>query len=225
MRVHSVEFQSFNWNGIIFAKVACPGCNFRCGYCFVPDIVFSKQGKDGKTVIEEIRRNQVMQGACITGGEPTIQKDLPIFIKKLQLLGLKIMIETNGSNPEMVKKLVQRRLVDFVRLDIKAPPEKYDLITGSNGSWKPVEETMTILENWGGYWEAITVWHPGLTREDLQKIANIVPGKWVVTQFQTGKLIDPKYNVDIYFDEEFIESLVGPREIWVRTKSHERRVK
>ncbi len=225
MNVSKIELQAFTWNGLIFGRVWVSGCNFRCGYCFVPEIVMSKTGKSGNEAISEIKSNRIMNAIVVTGGEPTLQKDLPIFMKKLKLLGLKTMIETNGSNPDMLEKLIKRRLVDFVRIDVKAPPEKYEAVTGVQNSWGPVKESLDLLSSWGSNWEAVTVWHPMLDKQDLERIAKIIPGKWVVVKFQRGNLIDNSLNTDVELDEEFISKLTGPREIWVRTEEHERRVK
>ncbi len=223
MDVARLELQAFTWNGLIFSKVWTQGCNFKCKFCNVPETIGLKNLNNGNQVINEIRNSRVMNGVCISGGEPTIHKDLPIFIKKLQLLGLKIMLETNGSNPEMIEKITKRKLVDYIRLDIKAPPEKYEEVSGSR--WDDVKKSIDILNNWSGYWEVTTVWHPLLNREDLVRIGTVIPGRWVVIKFQTEHILDESINRDVSIDEEFLSSINGPREIWVRTPEHERRIR
>ncbi len=224
MNIYKLELQAFNWQGIIFSRVWTSGCNLRCGYCFVPEIVNTKEGMSSKEAYSEIQRNRVMSGVCITGGEPTIWNDLPIFAKKLKLLGLKTMIETNGTNPQMIEKLIKRKAVDMIRLDVKTTPNKYLELVGDD-VFDKVQETMKILSSWSGYWEVTTVWHPGLTREDMAEIARYVSGKWVVLPFVRGELIDQRYDVPVELDEDFLSQLDGPKEIWVRKQEYERRLK
>ncbi len=205
---------------MIFGKVYTCGCKWKCGYCFVPEIVKARNGMSGREAVEKIKASRVMQAICVTGGEPTEQKDLPIFLRNLKLLGLKIMIETNGENPEMLKKIINRKLVDFVRLDVKGPFEKYEEITRSSGDG--VIESLKALTGWNGYWEVVTVWHPQLDREDLAKMSKSIPGKWVIVPFEKGNCMDPKLNIDGEWDEEFLAGLKD--NVWVRTKTYERRL-
>ncbi len=220
MRVYKVEVQGFEWNNILFGKVYTSGCSWRCGYCFVPEIVKSKTGMSGKDAISKIKMNRIVGGICVTGGEPTEQKDLPIFLKELKLLGLKVMIETNGDHPDMLEKLIKRKLVDFVRIDVKAPWEKYPEVTGHGPH--NVKRSIELMKDWSGYWEIITVWHPMISKDDLIKMANQIDGRWVIIPFEPGNCLDSSLNKTWEWDEDFLAGL--KKDVWVRTKGYERRL-
>lgn len=105
------------------------GCNFRCPYCHNGDLVLDAAKIQPYTEDEIFshlnKRKNTLDGVCITGGEPTLHKDLPDFIKQIKELGLKVKLDTNGSNPDMLTKLLEENLIDHVAMDIKNSPVKY----------------------------------------------------------------------------------------------------
>lgn len=105
------------------------GCNFRCPYCHNGDLVLDAAHMEAYTEDEIFahlnKRKNTLDGVCITGGEPTLQKDLVDFIKKVKEIGLKVKLDTNGSNPDILKNLLEQNLVDYVAMDIKNSPVKY----------------------------------------------------------------------------------------------------
>lgn len=115
-------------------RVACTiflgGCNFRCPFCHNKDIVLASDSIAEYTQDELFsflnKRKGILTGVCITGGEPTIHDDLPAFIAAIKQLGYKVKLDTNGSNPAMLKGLIDDRLIDDCAMDIKNCPEKYD---------------------------------------------------------------------------------------------------
>lgn len=119
-------------------RVACTiflgGCNFRCPFCHNKEIVLalgcdnntdSMITKDALFSFLQKRRN-ILTGVCITGGEPTINADLPDFIAEIKKLDYKVKLDTNGTNPQMLATLIQEKLIDYCAMDIKNCPEKYD---------------------------------------------------------------------------------------------------
>jgi len=118
-------------------RVACTvftvGCNFRCPFCHNKDLVsLANFKKAGINPISEDyffdfleKRKKILDGVCITGGEPTIHADLPEFCKKIKDLNLEVKLDSNGSNPEMLKKLIEKKLVDFVAMDVKSSFDEY----------------------------------------------------------------------------------------------------
>ncbi|MCD6403034.1 MAG: anaerobic ribonucleoside-triphosphate reductase activating protein [Candidatus Aenigmarchaeota archaeon] len=124
-------------------KVSCIvftiGCNFRCPYCYVPQLVLPEQIKKLKEIpITEIfsflqKNKGLNEAVVITGGEPTLQPDLPEFIRRVKAMGYLVALETNGTNFEMLKNLIEEKLVDYVEMDIKNKLdfEKYNLTVGS----------------------------------------------------------------------------------------------
>ncbi len=121
-------------------KVACtvftPGCNFRCPFCHNSSLVV----EGGELMSEEDffeflnSRRKILDGVCVSGGEPTINSDICEFIKKIKDMGLCVKLDTNGANPEKLKELVNTSLVDYVAMDIKNSPSKYALTAGCGES-------------------------------------------------------------------------------------------
>lgn len=138
IRIGGFSKQSFiDWDGRLSAVIFTKGCNFRCGYCHNPSLVLSHEiNRVPDYKIDEIlkylsSRKQWLDGVVITGGEPTLHKALPDFIKAIKENGYEIKLDTNGSNPAMLDELIKNELLDFVAMDIKTlcEPDKYMEIT------------------------------------------------------------------------------------------------
>lgn len=134
-------------------KVACTiftqGCNFRCPFCHNSDLL----GKEGPEPISEEtlltflkKRVGLLDAVCITGGEPTLHKDLPELIRKIKDLGYLVKLDTNGSRPDVLKALVEENLLDYVAMDIKNSPDRYGETVGvPNMSLEKIEESVRYL--------------------------------------------------------------------------------
>ena len=125
-----------DFDGYVAATVFTGNCNFRCPFCHNSSLVLDY--KNLPTISEQeiidylIKRKGIIEGLCITGGEPTLEKDLPFFCEKIKNLGLKVKLDTNGTNPEMIKILVNNGVVDYFAMDIKNDKENYADIIGLN---------------------------------------------------------------------------------------------
>ncbi len=161
-------------------RIACTvftaGCNFRCGFCQNPDLIKADSNlpvlheKEFFLFLEE--RKNWLQGVCITGGEPTLHKDLPVFCKKIKEMGFEVKLDTNGSNPEMLKKLIEENLVDFIAMDIKTSPEKYSDLCGVKINVEKIKESVQLIKNSGLEYEfRSTVVPEFFSKEDALKIA------------------------------------------------------
>ena len=117
-------------------KVACtvflPGCNYRCPFCHnsglletAPEAITAKE-----LLVFLEKRQGLLDGVCITGGEPTLQKDLPQFLEDIKALGYPVKLDTNGSNPTMLGQLLEQGLVDYVAMDVKNCPARYGETVG-----------------------------------------------------------------------------------------------
>ena len=136
-------------------KMACTlftfGCNFRCPFCHNASLVLSDRA-DG-TIIEEedffrfLRsRRGILEGVCISGGEPTLQPDLPAFIRRIRDLGFAVKLDTNGYRPAVLRALIDEGLVDYVAMDIKNSLSRYpDTVGIARFDTAPVEESMDLL--------------------------------------------------------------------------------
>ena len=138
-----------DYPGRIACTVFLQGCNFRCPFCHNSDLLES--AAHGEIPVEELlsflkKRRGMLDGICITGGEPTVQRDLPDLLRAIKVLGYPVKLDTNGSNPAMLKALVEEGLVDYVAMDIKNSREKYCLTAGVPGlSMDKIEESMAFL--------------------------------------------------------------------------------
>lgn len=134
----------------IAATIFLGGCNFRCPYCHNGELVLHP---DSSSLIDESevfahlkKRKGVLNGVAITGGEPTLRPDLPEFIQKIKDLGYEVKLDTNGSNPALLKRLVENHLIDYVAMDIKQCPAKYmDITQCSSLDFSKVEDSVSYL--------------------------------------------------------------------------------
>ena len=153
------------------------------------------------------KRKGLLEGVCLTGGEPTINKDLPEFIRKIKKLGFLVKLDTNGSNPEMLKKLIDEKLIDYVAMDVKVPQEKYKKIFGKRVKIEDVEESIkTLKEGKIGYEFRSTI-IPGVhNKEDIIKMANWIRGAkaYYLQQFRREKTINPKFEKVKPYSREFL---------------------
>ena len=173
-----LKFSMIDFPGYISAIVFTQGCNIRCKYCHNPELL--SLSADTSYDEEEIlyyleKRKKCLEGLVITGGEPTLQPDLKDFIIKVKNLGYKIKLDTNGTNPQMVKELINEHLVDFIAMDIKAPFEKYHLVCGPVDTDK-VKETMSLIINSGiSYQFRTTYYKEVLNDADIDIIKSMCP--------------------------------------------------
>lgn len=194
-------------------KIACivftPACNFRCGYCHNPEL-----NKETKAVIElseffDFLKSRVgkLDGVVITGGEPTLQKNLYSFIKEIKDLGFCVKLDTNGSNPEILKKLVNDKLVDYVAMDIKASLDRYQEVTSSKINTENIKESINFLINGSVDYEfRTTVVKEQLKINDFEKISELIKGakKYFLQKFVASKTLDEKFmTATTYTSEEF----------------------
>ena len=136
-------------------KVACTvftgGCNFRCPFCHNASLVISPDFSD---IISEDdffsflkKRSSILDGVCVSGGEPLLQKDIEDFLQKIKDIGLAVKLDTNGSFPERLNSILARGLVDYVAMDIKNSKEKYSLICGTDVDTAKISKSISLLIN------------------------------------------------------------------------------
>ncbi len=123
-----------DYPGCIAAAIFTGGCNFRCPFCHNSGLV-QDPFKEGLVPEDEVlafldKRKKILKGVCITGGEPTLQPDLPDFIGKVRKMGYRVKLDTNGYRPEVLRELLESGLLDYAAMDIKNCPEKYGAAAG-----------------------------------------------------------------------------------------------
>ena len=116
------------------ATIFTGGCNFRCPFCHNGGLVLDPDSQPAISEEEVLKflqkRRGILQGVCITGGEPTLQPDLENFVRKIKEMGYLVKLDTNGSRPEVLKSLLEKGLLDYVAMDIKASEENYARAAG-----------------------------------------------------------------------------------------------
>ena len=164
----------------IAATVFTGGCNFRCPFCHNGELVLDP-GCQPLIPEEEVlsylkKRQGILQGVCVTGGEPTLQKDLKAFLQKIKELGYPVKLDTNGYMPGVLWDLLQNGLVDYVAMDIKAARDNYATATGlAHMDLSRIEESVGILKSSGIPYEFRTTVVKGIHRvEEFEEI-----GRWI----------------------------------------------
>lgn len=171
-----------DYPGRVAATVFTGGCNFRCPFCHNAGLVLSPLMQENYTIDEVLaflkKRKRVLSGVCITGGEPTIQQDLPDFLKQIKELGFAIKLDTNGSHPKVLKELLDRKLIDAVAMDIKNSPDAYAHTIGVEAvDLYPIRESVILLKSAPVELEfRTTVVRELHTLENLQKICEWIEG-------------------------------------------------
>jgi len=183
-------------------KVACTiflfGCNFRCFYCHNPELVIddgTEETKEEEVIAFLKEKKGFLDGVCISGGEPTINRDLPDFIKKIKDLGYSVKLDTNGTNPQMLKFLIDKKLVDYIAMDIKAPIGKYDSVAKIQTNMSNIQKSIEIIRNSAVDYEfRMTVPPKTFDENDFVEIANWVKGakKFYLQPFRGIKTLDKK---------------------------------
>lgn len=188
-------------------------CNFRCPYCFNPELVLDydkMETIDEEKVWEYLKpRRKWIDGVAIIGGEPTLHKNLGEFLKKIKSLGLLVKIDTNGTNPDFLKELIDKKLIDYIAMDIKAPLEKYERVINAKVDLNKIKKSVKVIKNSGIEYEFRTTIIPGLINEkDILEISKFLKGskKYCLQQFKPEKTLDNKFqDIDPYSPEKLLE--------------------
>ena len=198
-----VKQSLIDFPGKVASVVFTCGCNFRCGYCHNPQLVLPQLFHKNENISEEYvfnyleERKSWLDGVVVTGGEPTIHSDLPDFLKQIKEIGYKVKLDTNGSNPEMLKILITEKLVDYIAMDIKTilVSEEYSRIIGLPDSHSIVEaitETMDLIKRSGICFEFRTTTIPGIhSQQVLEEILLYFTGadKYIINEFREGDTV------------------------------------
>ncbi|RLJ07338.1 MAG: anaerobic ribonucleoside-triphosphate reductase activating protein [Candidatus Aenigmatarchaeota archaeon] len=201
-----------DYPGKMCSVIFLPYCNFRCPFCQNPGLVKNPEEQPSISVEEVVEyiesKKEWIDGVCVTGGEPTIHKDLPELLEKFKSIGVFVKLDTNGSNPEMLKELIKKGLLDYVAMDIKAPLEKYHIAAGVKVDTEKIKESINIIKNSGIDYEFRATVIPRLhKKEDLQKMAELVKGakKFAIQQFRPNITLDESFQKEKPYSNEELE--------------------
>ncbi len=200
MRIGAIQKTTLlDYPGKLACTVFLPGCNLRCPFCHNAGLVLPEQIQPPALSQEELlaflkKRVGKLDGVCISGGEPTLYPDLPELIMAISQLGYSVKLDTNGTNPMMLKVLIESGLVDYVAMDIKNSPARYQQTCGGMDVLNLVKESVDILMSGNVEYEfRTTVCKPFHNEEAMQHI-----GQWL-------------HGAKQYFLQPFVDSgnLVG----------------
>ena len=202
----------------VAATIFLSGCNFRCPFCHNPELVLPEViAKQPKISEEEIfaflqERKGFLDGIVICGGEPTVHSDLPEFLEKIKNIGFLIKLDSNGSNPKMLKEMIDNNLLDYVAMDIKSSKEKYAEVVGlPDIDISKIEESIEILKEGKIDYEFRTTLVPGLVdkAEVLKLVEWIAPAKkYFLQKFQNqGETVDPNFKQIEPYSEDYIKEI------------------
>ncbi len=205
------RFSLIDYPRKICAIIFTQGCNFRCPYCHNPELVNPKLFQKPINQNDILRflktRREKLDAVEITGGEPTLQIDLVEFMEKIKDLGFLIKIDTNGSNPDVLKAIINHGLVDYIAMDVKAPLRKYNEVTRTSVSLEKIKKSIGIIMDAGIKYEfRTTVVRSLLSKEDIIDIGKLVKGAelYILQKFIPSKVLDPIFlNGKTYSDKEF----------------------
>ena len=181
MRFGLQKLTLLDYPGAMACTVFTNGCNFRCPFCHNASIVTGKESDmpldtDGLLAFLDSRK-KILDGVCITGGEPLLHDELPGIISEMKKMGYKVKLDTNGSRPGRLREILEAGLVDYAAMDIKHSPEKYALASGSESALEPVKESVELLKNSSIEFEFRTTVVAQLhTPDDMESIARWIAG-------------------------------------------------
>ena len=219
MQIHGFNKTTLlDYPGLVAATIFTGACNFRCPYCHNAELVLNPSSQpvipEEEIIAHLKKRRGITQGVCITGGEPTLQKDLKDFIKKLKELELKVNLDSNGYKPEVLKDLVKEGLLDYVAMDVKAPLDEYDIIAGVKLDSSKLKESIDFLiEGHVPYEFRTTVVKDFHTRESFEKMAELIKGAdryFLQGYVDSDKVIAPGLSAYTYEEmQEFLPIFDG----------------
>src|SRR3989344_4474108 len=214
------ELTTLDFPGRLAAVVFTLGCNFRCGYCHNPQFVDEEQIKgmvkglpDGRqgVVPEEVffkfleKRKGKLEGVCISGGEPTLQSDILEFARKIKNMGFLVKLDTNGTMPGVLEKMIAEKVVDFFAMDIKTSLPEYKKIIKADFSVDEIKKSKEIIQNYGLPYEFRTTAVKGKhTKEIFEEIGEWLKGAeaYFIQNFRNKKTLAEEYKKEEGFSEK-----------------------
>lgn len=224
-----VKSSLIDYPGKVAAVVFTQGCNFRCGFCHNPDLIPMDGGQRvGEDEFFEFLKGRMgkLDGVVVTGGEPTLQPDLAEFLNKIKKMGFNIKLDSNGSNPTVLRSLISDRLVDYVAMDIKGSPEEYQKICGY-GNLEAIKKSIDLIMNSGVDYEFRTTTLPFFHKiSDFREIGKLINGakRYAIQGFRSEITLDKSLHSAKPFTHEDLEKIsetVKPyvKEVLIRENS------
>lgn len=186
-----------DYPGRLTTVIFLGGCNLECRYCHNPELICGTSNSDDLNEVDILelikKRSSLVDSVVITGGEPTLSKEIISFLQKIKEIPLSVKLDTNGSNPALIEELLEKKLVDYVAVDVKTSPEKYQLVTGKDVDFNNIKNTIDIIKKSGVDYELRTTCIPHfVTLDDFKMIKNEVGiiKKYYLQQFVNKVTLD-----------------------------------
>lgn len=201
MRIAALQKNSFiDYPGKLSCVLFLPGCNFTCPYCHNPSLVRLESSGDALT-LEEVfdfleKRRGMLEGVVLTGGEPTLQADLPELCRRIRKRGYPVKLDTNGSRPERLKVLIAEGLIDFIAMDLKTAPERYAPLIWPNARPEAIRESVrAILASGIPHEFRTTAVVPPVDAAAMEEIAALIEGadRYVLQRFSDARVLRPDF--------------------------------
>jgi len=196
-------FSLSDFSGRVAAVVFTQGCNFRCPYCHNSALLACHTPAQPlipeETFFEFLKaRFDRLDAIVVSGGEPCIQPDLPTFISQIKAMGFPVKLDTNGSRPHVLRRLLEGHLLDYIAMDIKAPLHMYDDLAGVSVQVEQIEESIVLISQAGVEHEfRTTLVEPLLSRMDIASVRKLVPpgSRHRLQKFRPEFALDPALRV------------------------------
>ena len=206
------ETSLLDYPGKVAAIVWTVGCNFRCPFCYNRQLVFGETDEVPLEKVDQLleKRKGVLDAVSITGGEPLLHEDIGDFIKSIKQKGYLVKVDTNGTFPQRLQKLLEENLIDYVSMDVKSTKEKYSEITGVPVDVAAIEQSIHVIQQYAPMYEFKTTVIPRFhTKADILAIAQWLQGskQYYLQQFKVDSplisdelLSEKPYSKDVLLD-------------------------
>jgi pyruvate formate lyase activating enzyme len=211
-----LETSFLDWPGKLCSVIFLPRCNFRCPYCHNHPLVFHPERYPSipfEDILDRLHSfRDWIDGVCITGGEPTLQVDLPLLIREIKRNGFLVKLDTNGSNPQVLEDLLKAEEIDFVSMDVKAPldPFSYRCSIGLSMDLDLILRSIEILKKGKVEYQFRMTVVPGLHREeDIKTLGDQlrVGQKFVLQNFNPENPLDPSLKEILPYDQKTLKRM------------------
>jgi pyruvate formate lyase activating enzyme len=211
-----LETSFLDWPGKLCSVIFLPRCNFRCPYCHNHPLVFHPERYPSipfEDILDRLHSfRDWIDGVCITGGEPTLQVDLPLLIREIKRNGFLVKLDTNGSNPQVLEDLLKAEEIDFVSMDVKAPldPFSYRRSIGLSMDLNLILRSIEILKKGKVEYQFRMTVVPGLHREeDIKTLGDQlrVGQKFVLQNFNPENPLDPSLKEMLPYDQKILTKM------------------
>ncbi|MBT4723224.1 anaerobic ribonucleoside-triphosphate reductase activating protein [Candidatus Falkowbacteria bacterium] len=206
--------------GKVAATIFTVGCNLNCPFCHNPELVNCSADLIDESLFFEFlnERKKLIDGVCITGGEPTLQPDLYEFIKKVKDQNFLVKLDTNGLKPEVIELLIKDDLLDYIAMDIKAPWKKYNQVVDREIDVEKIKRSFELIkESTVEHEFRSTVLPPLHPRSDIIEMAQQIKGakKYFIQQFMPAeKLVDPKHSQTRPYTKKELDGIIEEIKDW-----------